>query len=57
MNRRKFIEKSTLSSLGVLYAPYLSSTYNQEEKTISNNKQAAKLLARPYRGDYKRPKI
>lgn len=29
--------------------------WDQKKKTISNNKQAAKLLARPYRGKYKRP--
>ena len=29
--------------------------WDQEKKTISNDEQAAKLLARPYRGKYKRP--
>ena len=31
--------------------------WDQQKKTIPNNKQATKLLARPYRGDHKRPKI
>ena len=30
--------------------------WDQEKQTILKNKQAAKLLARPYRGNYKRPK-
>lgn len=31
-------------------------TWDQENKTITNNSEASKLLARPYRGVYKRPK-
>ncbi|MEM9718450.1 MAG: Gfo/Idh/MocA family oxidoreductase [Bacteroidota bacterium] len=31
--------------------------WDQEKKTIVNNEQAAKLLARPYRGDYTRPTV
>ena len=31
--------------------------WDPEKKTITNNEQAAKLLARPYRGPYRRPQI
>ena len=36
MNRRKFIEKSTLSSLGFLSAAYIPN-WNQEEKDLKSN--------------------
>ena len=52
-----FMSTATVQLAMMAYYTGSEVQWDMENKKVIDNKQAAKLMARPYRKDYKRPKV